>query len=283
MFLPLRYAMLLTLIFVSCNLQEVVKDPWAPPVAPGWKNPHTECGSCHSSNKPQAGSELFGPGIDPSSLCLNCHDYAVNHHPVNFAPDDPSGFPLPLFGGKVRCLTCHEIHGGKDHEGLRRLLRGGPYVDRREICFKCHIREEYATINPHEMVDSEGGFKRVNGKVVCLFCHEKQPDPVLDWTSTVKFRADVAFLCWRCHPPMPGPFFDQHFLVTPTPETLKTMRETEQRLIVIFPLVPRGRITCSTCHNPHQKGVIIHEGPSKGSDAVSKLRMPSICFGCHRM
>jgi hypothetical protein len=98
----------------------------------------------------------------------------------------------------------------------------------------------------------------------------------------VRFRADVGFLCWRCHPPMPGEFFTQHFLVKPS-KSRQNMQEAEERLLVILPLVPRDRITCSTCHNPHQKGVIQHEAAAKGADARSKLRLPSICSACHRM
>jgi nitrate/TMAO reductase-like tetraheme cytochrome c subunit len=138
-------------------------------------------------------------------------------------------------------------------------------------------------MDPHRMLDSEGNVREVNGKPVCLWCHSKKPDPAVDRTTDVRFRADVGFLCWRCHPPMPGDFFDQHFLVKPSTKTLQNIRETEERLLVILPLVPRGRITCSTCHNPHQKGVIQHEAAAKGADAISRLRLPSICFGCHRM
>jgi hypothetical protein len=48
------------------------------------------------------------------------------------------------------CLTCHI----EDHlEGGINLLRDGPYIDRREICFKCHTEGEYAKINPHVMLD----------------------------------------------------------------------------------------------------------------------------------
>ena len=61
------------------------------------------------------------------------------------------------------------------------------------------------------------------------------------------------------------------------------MKQAEERLLVILPLVPRGRITCSTCHNPHQQGVIQHEAAAKGAGATMKLRLPSICFACHRM
>lgn len=278
----LTYSILLTVFLTSCNLQNFLKLD-QPVNASTYHNPHAACESCHATEKPQPGTALFRPGTDPSSLCDDCHQYRQNHHPVDFVPVRLSVTKFPLYNGQVKCLTCHEIHGGADHEGTPRLLRGGPYADRRTICFSCHYREEYANINPHIMLTDSGEVREVNGKPVCLLCHSKKPDPAVDWTEDVRFRADIAFLCWRCHPPMPGIFFDQHFLVTPKKETLQNIREAEERLIVTLPLVPRGRITCSTCHNPHQQGVILHEGAAKGEEAIGKLRLPSICFACHKM
>jgi hypothetical protein len=276
------FFLLMAVIITSCDLQQLIM-PENVRTVTGYKNPHTFCESCHATEKPQPGGTLFTPGVDPSSLCLNCHtDYKENHHPVDFVPPDPSAIPFPLFGGEIRCLTCHQIHGGPRHEGTLRLLRGGPYIDRRMICFKCHSREKYASFNPHKMLDEQGNIRIVQGRPVCLWCHSKVPNPAVDQTKDVRFRADVGFLCWRCHPPMPGIFFTQHFLVKPSAKTMKIMEETEERLLVIFPLVPRGRITCSTCHNPHQKGVMQREAAAKGADALYRLRLPSICFGCHR-
>jgi predicted CXXCH cytochrome family protein len=273
------WPLLLAALLMSCSLQKLME----PQQTGTFSNPHTLCVSCHTSDSPREDASLFPPGIEPSSLCLNCHDYKTNHHPVDFVPPDASSIPFPLSEGRIRCLTCHEIHGGSGHRGTPKLLRGGPYQDRRAICFKCHPKEGYATIYPHQMIDSKGKVREVNGKPVCLLCHSKMPRSVVDRTDDVGFRADIGFLCWRCHPPMPDTFFRSHFLITPSPQTLRNMREAEERLNVTLPLVPRGRITCSTCHNPHQKGVIQHEGPAKGADTVNRLRLPSICFACHRM
>jgi predicted CXXCH cytochrome family protein len=266
----------------SCSLQALIAPERPRSPVPAFKNPHTRCVACHTTEKPQRGSELFAPGADPSVSCLNCHDYNENHHPVDFAPAVASVFPFPLFEGKIRCLTCHEIHGGAGHEGTPKLLRGGPYTeDRRAICFQCHSSERYAAINPHLMLDDNNRFREVNGKPVCLLCHSKMPDPAKDDTSAVRFRADVAFLCWRCHPPMPDPFFSTHFLVSPSAKTLNAMHQTEEQDLVILPIVPRGRITCSTCHNPHQERVIQYGSAAKGADAKSRLRLPSLCKACH--
>ncbi len=223
------------------------------------------------------------PAVDYLSTCLGCHDYLENHHPVDFRPAGRSGLPFPLRNGKITCQTCHEIHGGAAHGGTPKLLRGGPYPDRRTICFKCHYEEQYSSIDPHNMLNEQGEIRMVDGKSVCLVCHARQPNPQVDWTSDVRFKADVGFLCWRCHPPMPGTFFTQHFRVKPSTSTRGIMEESEERLLLVLPMVPRGRITCSTCHNPHQAGVILHEAAAKGADAKSKLRSPSLCFLCHRM
>jgi nitrate/TMAO reductase-like tetraheme cytochrome c subunit len=133
------------------------------------------------------------------------------------------------------------------------------------------------------MLDNQNQVREVNGKPVCLMCHSKIPDPAIDFTEDVRFRADIGFLCWRCHPPMPGEFFRMHFLVAPSAKTLTAMNKAQERLYIILPIVPRGRITCSTCHNPHQEGVIQHSAAAKGADTRSKLRLQYICVACHEI
>jgi predicted CXXCH cytochrome family protein len=248
---------------------------------------HPQCNTCHLTAEPRKGQQLFAEGVEPSSICLKCHAYKENHHPVDFVPRETyyvtPGKAFPLFDGEIRCLTCHDPHGGPEFSETPKLLRGGPYADRREPCFKCHYRERYAEIDPHIMLDSDGRIQLVNGEPVCLICHAKTPNPAVDRTKDVKFRADVAFLCWRCHPPMPGEFFRYHFLDYPSRRTLTDMAKSEKEMKVIFPLVPRGRITCSTCHNPHQKEVMVHEEARSGADSFHRLRLPSptICLACH--
>ncbi|MBA4373276.1 MAG: hypothetical protein C0402_10515 [Thermodesulfovibrio sp.] len=248
------------------------------------KKAHRECVVCHISNTPGADVSLFPEGAEPSLVCLDCHNYTNSHHPIGFVPDRPlfsedDENPLPLYNNEIRCLTCHQIH---PENRTRKLLRGGPYADRREICMKCHYDEQYAAIDPHVMLDSNYQIKEVNGAPVCVICHTAVPEQE-GVASKVNFKAEIAFLCWRCHPPMPDTFFKQHFLVRPSLSTLEVMRRTESEKGISFPLLNRGRVTCSTCHNPHQKGVI-EFGPARaGEDEHDKLRMPpnEICSGCH--
>lgn len=66
---------------------------------------------------------------------------------------------------------------------------------------------------------------------------------------------------------------------------LKEIERNEKKMEVTIPLVPRKRITCSTCHNPHQKGIIKYEPSAKGAGSPNRLRLsrPALCFVCHRM
>ncbi len=251
---------------------------------------HVSCVSCH--RVPASGisdANLFPEGLDPSSICLDCHHYSDNHHPVNFTPgkvfNNSRGENFPLFDGEVRCLTCHQVHGGRGLTGTPKLLRGGPYQYRTEICFFCHDKDLNTKISPHRMINDRGETIHVNGEPVCLMCHAAVPDQTT-YPVRVTFKADVAFLCWRCHPPMGnGDFFKGHFLVKPKKKTLDYMRKKEEENAVSFPLLNRDRITCSTCHNPHQKGVISYGPAQAGADAPTRLRMSSgiLCFGCHNM
>lgn len=265
-------------ILVSCSLQ---KNSFLQNIAADYKNPHTDCAHCHGIQDPKGGKVLFPPEVEPSELCLDCHSYAENHHPVDYVPLTPVKPLFPLYGRKVRCLSCHGIHGGDQHYGTPKLLRGGPYADRRTICFYCHSKEKYTEINPHRMLDSKGNIKVVNGKPVCLFCHEVTPDPSQDRASNVYFRADIGFLCWRCHPPMPGAFDHEHFLVRPSMETMAYINRPEVQEKFTLPMVPWGRINCSTCHNPHQAGVILTPPAAAGAGAAKRLRDNNICAACH--
>lgn len=213
--------------------------------------------------------------------CLSCHDdYQKNHHPVDIPPH--GAIPFPLVDGMITCLTCHF----DDHEtGGANFLREGPYPQQRDICYKCHHQQQYKGVNPHEMLDEGGGFRRmVGGMTICVICHTGTPNPEMDRTEDVRFRADIGFLCWRCHPPMANALFQaQHLLVKPSFEMLRTLAKNEKEMDVLLPLVPRDRVTCSTCHNPHQKGVIRREAAAKGADSPDKIRLPSprLCFACH--
>jgi cytochrome c553 len=136
------------------------------------------------------------------------------------------------------------------------------------------------------MLESDGKIVQINGEPVCLVCHEVKPNPEVDRTKDVKFKADVAFLCWRCHGIMANVMFlDSHFQTEPSATMIDYIRKEEEELAVTIPMVPRQRITCSTCHNPHQKGVIVYLPSARGADSKYRLRLPrqTLCFACHEV
>jgi len=243
--------------------------------------PHSDCKSCHIGAKPEGETARFPSYTDPSNFCLDCHNYTVNHHPVNLIPTMQIKSQFPLFSNEIKCLTCHEMHGGPQRNGTPMLLRGGPYIDLRTMCFDCHTTEQYAHIDPHIMMNDGEDRTFINGKVVCLYCHELEPDPSRDRANMVLFKADVSFLCLRCHPLMHADYFEKHFLVTPSDEVYKNINRPEIRERFSLPLVPRGRITCTTCHNPHQEGIISYGPSAAGADSVHRLRDEHVCIGCH--
>ncbi|HSG28255.1 MAG TPA: hypothetical protein VLA34_07225, partial [Candidatus Krumholzibacterium sp.] len=56
-----------------------------------------------------------------------------------------------------------------------------------------------------------------------------------------------------------------------------------ERIGVSLPLF-NERITCVTCHNPHQEGVLKVEEAAEGSTAEKRLRLKAgrwQCVGCH--
>jgi predicted CXXCH cytochrome family protein len=194
--------------------------------------------------------------------------------------------PLPLFDGRIRCLTCHQAHKDPQQNDLAErpmLLRGGPYPDTRQFCYRCHSREQYQQVDPHRMTGPSGEIREIDGRPICLFCHRERPEADAD-PDEVTFQADVAFLCGRCHAAMTGSFLNDHLHAKPKRATRREMRRTEQTRTIALPLARDGRITCSTCHNPHQEGVVMRTAARAGADRQKRLRLPKeeLCGACHR-
>ena len=118
---------------------------------PWTRHVRLECGSCHDG-KPMKGSPALKNEKNPSETCKRCHNYLKDddHHPSD--PDfeligekcavvDPI---FPLVSGKMECLTCHQMHAEEvSYSGTRHFLRGGPYSDRRTVCFKCSLSSSF--------------------------------------------------------------------------------------------------------------------------------------------
>lgn len=270
-------------------------------------NPHWNekmCVACHLK-KPAGSNELyFKYNSDFIKLCNSCHELISSQnliHSVGMVPEPkikakmPKNFKLNEHG-EVVCITCHELkYQCLKEEYQRKVLnplffRGGPYKSRTDLCYKCHDPSDYSRLNPHDMISDEGEI--LTDK--CLYCHSEVPDAkIADDISKVKFvlKSNLKGLCQRCHRPMPHPggwlaraTFD-HNNVKPSKKAFEWKMNSEKKKGVILPLEPgSGKIFCGTCHNPHERGVILNVKGDRGSDDKQRLRLSygfDLCATCH--
>lgn len=251
------------------------------------------CLECHEKTPVKDKDKALRFGGDYVELC-KCHGYTPGTyiHPVDIIPSDekkgviPEDLPLP--GGKISCPTCHDIYlqCQKDprNEILnKRFLRGAPYLSRTDLCFRCHDERKYTMLDPHNQLTPDG--KIIIEK--CLYCHEEKPDEQHATFSEVRLIGDLEVLCYRCHFKQSKfhPINANHFK-KPSEKTLSIMKSSEKKFNIILPLNYKGKITCPTCHNPHERGVLPAGQPnSKGASEKYRLRLAAeklqICVACH--
>ena len=249
-------------------------------------NPHGKrmlCFTCHTGRIREGEEVRFAAGRDNIKLCNGCHTQPgvkKAPHVVDVTSSEGTwrmdylGYPLNQ--GKLVCSTCHdEVSHGKPEPANPNFLRGGPYPDVDKFCYRCHLEDKEVYNNPHRQVD---GFGRIRAES-CRFCHRKDPDPGKESTSNREMIGEDADICSHCHQIRPHPGVNH--LIPLKGEKAARKAEYEGRQQVYLPLSGEGSITCSTCHNPHAKGVL------KGAAGVgggSKWRVPDfreVCAPCH--
>lgn len=247
------------------------------------------CGQCHEGTPVKGGDARLKYNGDYQLLCGRCHrglspGYC---HPLEINQDTdrkltmPAGFPLR--DGKFTCETCHDMYRQCVKRRFDRFtLRGAPYPRRTDFCYRCHTPERYQPLNAHHQIQDNG---MLDDKM-CLYCHSEEPDEKTATYKDVTFIGDTRDLCHRCHPVEgnhPGNF--NHMAAAPSAKSMKHMAVLEKRFGIILPLARDGKMTCITCHNPHQKGVIAADKPSaRGADSKYRERLPQIlCIECHKM
>jgi hypothetical protein len=281
-------------------------------------NPHRDsglCSLCHSSAA--GGREALRFGGNVSQLCQSCHDgrRAVREaHVVDITPSPtlvrrlPGDFPLA--GGLLTCLTCHDVAQGcragqQPAPSGQALLREGPNPDLLQFCFRCHAPESCRPFNPHDQLDA--GKPKAD---TCLWCHAEMPpvDSQPREGASCGLRDKAAALCRNCHVVAQSHPVAGHMDATLSADMVQYMSAYEMKckmrlpfgqLLEIaratkraprsIPLDETGRITCVSCHNPHEKGLLPGGNPrAVGAEAKQatnhRLRIPqgSVCVACHQ-
>ena len=246
------------------------------------------CNECHEQPPTRGGDRYLRYGGDYRLLC-RCHTVpsGVYIHPVDIAPSVekrkriPPDFPLE--NGKLTCLTCHDIY----RQCQKRLfelnsLRGAPYPRRTDFCYNCHVKEAYGQTDPHQQLDKNDEIVIVT----CLICHKEKPDEKHATFKEVTFIGNIETMCRRCHH-IAGNHSGNidHMGLIPSPAGLKKIKIVEVKYNVRLPLDENGKMTCITCHNPHEKGVIPESSPgAKGAGSKYRHRLPeNLCQECHQM
>ncbi len=259
-------------------------------VNPHWKD--VLCIACHTEEPEGEKANLRFKG-DINKLCDRCHNGKFARrdvHPVGVIPSKavriPSG--MPLKDSKLTCSTCHDSsmqEGGERVDSVGKtnpkFLRGGFRV-RNEFCFRCHLVEEFGEMNAHLQLDEWGEIKAQS----CLFCHSSPPNLKVMGIENVGFDTEsLDEYCTCCHGD--ENFSENHprgpHLVEPSDLILKAVETSAERIGVELPLYD-GKVTCATCHNPHEEGVIRIKAAAKGSSNAFRLRLGNsmmLCVGCH--
>ncbi len=249
-------------------------------------NPHGSrmlCFACHTGRIKEGQEIRLTTGRDNIKLCNACHTkpgVKKSPHIVDATSSEGTwrmdylGYPLNQ--GKLVCSTCHdEVSHGKRDPANPKFLRGGPYADPDKFCYRCHLEDKDVYNNPHRQVD---GFGRIRAES-CLFCHRNNPDAGKDVPANREMVAEDRVVCSNCHQLRAHPGVDHLILLKG--EKAARKEEYERRQQIRLPLAGDGKITCSTCHNPHAKGVLKGES---GVGGGSKWRVPDfreVCAPCH--
>jgi hypothetical protein len=251
------------------------------------------CLACHHDLPLGDGDKRLKYGGDFRRLC-RCHfdGGPIHVHPVEFSTEKSSRIRIPeefpLAQDNATCLTCHDVFAQcRDSEADKillkgqMLLRGLPYENRLQFCFRCHDRDRYRKYNPHEQVDATGQTIEVK----CLYCHSEVPDTDQSTYRDVKLISNYGELCMGCHYRVARQPLHARHLRKPGPEVLARMQEMQEKFDIVLPLDRNGQVTCATCHNPHQKGLIPdRRAGAKGAGAPHRHRLAgNMCIKCHPM
>ena len=153
--------------------------------------------------------------------------------------------------------------------------------DSYQICYYCHIREEYKQFSPHKnQLDAKGYLN----KEVCLICHTQVPDREKIDRSNFYLVRPIGKMCRNCHQgyETAHPAKKDHFGKRAPSGLAKTARSAMGALATFIPL-DKQKMVCSSCHNPHATGVIQVPIAAKGANDRNRLRLTgqTRCGLCH--
>jgi len=256
------------------------------------------CETCHSAHGAKYENYLIESGRD-SSLCLACHTDKNTltpagkkkpFHVVNVKPVKAT-IPQSLIksgartgrNGELICQTCHKVHRNQTAQPSLLIAKD----KNSALCLNCHPDKQPVADTGHNLLRSGPKEKNLPGMTVaqagvCSACHlphqaARQLSGAGDFTT---------LLCLSCH--SKGNIAGKSSLTgVQHPLGVRPDHKSTLPLFNDSGLPDQnGRITCTTCHDPHQSPAALNgpESTPKQTAAKSFLRQssPKICAECHR-
>jgi DmsE family decaheme c-type cytochrome len=196
------------------------------------------------------------------------------------APAAATPAPGPeAFVGAEMCKACHaDAYENFAHTKMGRLFLKQPRTDHERLsCEGCHGPGKAHADAPGKGPDSKlvsfmkGDPTPVETRnAVCLTCHQKGER--LFWQGSQHEARDLA--CTNCHTVMTNVTAHAQLAKPTQLETCGTchLRQRAQQMRSAHMPVREGKMTCTSCHNPH------------GSVTPALLKEPSLndtCYTCH--
>jgi hypothetical protein len=252
------------------------------------------CNECHTKipTRGKDNNKFLKFDGDFKQLC-KCHyeTQARDLHPVDLIPSDetkkniPEKFPLS--DGNLTCDSCHDIfiqcQDIQDpYQRQKDFLRGGPYKNNMAFCFKCHDIKNFNKYNPHKQLNEKGDVIQET----CFYCHTEVPDVrKIDREHPYLIGKSTMALCVGCHNPVDKTSLHYRHVLKPSPSVLQKISQMEKDHNMILPLSDSGMITCTTCHDPHQYGLIpgYRSGAIDPGEEKKNQFSGNLCVKCHEM
>lgn len=272
------------------------------------------CQSCHN---PHAAAEkkLLRVKNANSELCGQCHTDRYSHsmqqaakmqtHPVNVefktatVPEElvKAGAKIP--GGKyIICQSCHRPHDSPTTSGI--LVKDN---NQGQLCQTCHVDKKTVLNSKHDMnlVDEESENirkQKVKDHGACSACHvPHKGEGAKMWARRIDDKLEpMAALCLSCH--REEGLAEKHTVGKfshPVGVKIKRLGHsvplpTFSEKGVKWQDVIEGRVSCASCHDPHQwdpkdKNHKAEPG-DKGNNTNRFLRIANgsdadLCKTCH--
>ncbi|MDH5393137.1 MAG: cytochrome c3 family protein [Gammaproteobacteria bacterium] len=234
------------------------------------------CQSCHKAHV-SPNKKLLLVENKKSELCGQCHDDRYGEsmadaahlktHPVNVIPKKAKIAEQLIkagakqgVNGEVICQTCHRPHNAKTSQGL--LLQKN---ENGILCQSCHTDKKTLLDSKHDMTLVDEEAKNIRDQTVkeagaCSACHlpHKGEGPKM-WARAIdKNLEPMAALCLSCHDK--NGLADKHTVGEfshPVGVDVKRLGRkvplpTFSEEGVKWQDVIQGKVSCASCHDPHQ-------------------------------